>query len=198
MNRGILNVLTAILLAGCAVSANEFTPAPLPHFEPAAATINERYQTHVTNPSTLSVTAVVLGNTCSAVRISGDFQERFDQVLDQALVGVFVGGETADTTSISVNIVPDVARVRLLQRTFVTGDARVDFALAADVTVTRASGARTEFHIPASATHAQATERTATCDGAAVALAHAFDDAATKLATQIRQNIVAGGPITQP
>jgi hypothetical protein len=166
MNRGIVNVLIfAVLVTGCAVSANEFAPAPLPQFEPTAATIDERYEIQIANQSALSVNAIVLGNTCSAVDISGDFQERFGQILDQALAGVFTGKEGSGTTTISINIAPERPQVRMLRRSYVTGDARIDFAMAADVTVTRANGDPAEFHVSANTTRAQATEETATCDG---------------------------------
>lgn len=189
---------SALFLAGCAVSANDFEAGPLPQFERAATTINERIDVRVTDPSVLSVQATVLGNTCSAVGVSGDFQDRFNEVFAQAFAGVFVGDASAGATVVTVNVVPETPRVRLLRRSYMSGDARVDLALAADVTITRADGAQQQFRVSADDTRAQADEPTSSCDGAARGLARAFDDSAAKLATQVRQAIIAAPPSAAP
>lgn len=177
-------------ISGCAVSANEFEPAALPQIAASSATINERYEVRVIDPSVLSVNATVLGTTCSAVGVSGDFQDRFPQVMQQALGGVFAGNETAGATSISIALTPETPRVRMLRRGYVSGDARVDFAMAAHVVVTRANGEREEIHISPDSTRTQVDEETSTCDGAARALGAAFDQSASKLATQVRDALL--------
>lgn len=192
MNRGVIQIFIAsVLLSGCAVSANEFAPAALPQVERAAITINERAAIQIADPSVLSLRATVLGNTCSAVGVSGDFQARFGEVLNLAVASVFTGGAQAGATTISISVAPETPQVRLLRRSYMSGDARVDFAMAADVVVTRANGAREQFRVSADATRAQASEPTMSCDGAARALAAAFDESAIKLATEVRQSIIS-------
>ncbi|MEM1035129.1 MAG: hypothetical protein AAGI14_00080 [Pseudomonadota bacterium] len=147
--------------------------------------IEGQFELDIIGSEALFVEAQVMGVTCSARATSGDFQDRFAQIAESNFETVFDGTDSG-TYSIQITPTPDQPKIMQLRRSYMTGVARAEFAIGADVTVSPPSGEAFTFTIASDETSATAnSEPSSGCETNGKSLASAFDKSAILLMQKI-------------
>lgn len=182
---------TLAFAAGCAVSTNSYISTEEPELESVSERIIGDFEIDVQNPSALTIQAKVLGVTCSAVDTIGDFQDRFSKVSTAAMEPVFDVNSQGETYLIEITLSPQTPTIMQLRRSYLSGVARVRFAMGADVLVTAPEGAQTSFSVATDETKVEVElEPTGTCSSNGQGLADAFEASTIELVKILRTKLI--------
>ena len=150
------------------------------------------FEIEIQNPSVLTIEAKVLGVTCSAVDTIGNFQERFSEVSIAGLDPIFRQDLEGAVYSIEATLSPQTPTIMQLRRAYMTGVARVRFAMGAEILVTDPNGDQTPIQVTSDETNVEVeTQPTGTCSSNGQGLADAFEASTIELVKILRAKLIS-------